>query len=59
MTNKGRIMDDFEYKICAEYNNCSECPFEKSTGEHFTCDIGTKEQFLKEVRNDRCKTYNN
>ena len=50
MTNKGRIMDDFEYKICAEYNNCSECPFEKSTGEHFTCDIGTKEQFLKEVK---------
>ena len=53
MTDKEQIMDDFEYKICVEYNDCSECPFGKSTGEYFTCGIGTKEQFMREVRNDR------
>lgn len=46
-------MDEFEYKICVEYNDCSECPFGVSTGEYFTCGIGTKEQWLKEVNNDR------
>lgn len=53
MADKEQIMDDFEYKICVEYNDCSECPFGKSTGEYFTCGIGTKEQFMREVRNDR------
>lgn len=59
MRDKEQIMDDFEYKICVEYNDCSECPFGKPTGEYFTCGIGTKEQFMREVRNDRLSKDDN
>lgn len=51
MTDK-QIMDDFEYKICVEYNDCSECPFGKCTGKYFTCGIGTEKGGLKEVQNE-------
>ena len=44
MTNNEIILDEFEYKICVEYNNCSECPFGVATGEYFTCGICTRKQ---------------
>lgn len=53
MTGKGQLLDNYEYKTCVEYNDCSECPFGKPTGEYFTCGIGTKEQWLKGSNNDR------
>lgn len=49
MTDREQMMDDFEYRICAEYNDCSECPFGKPIGKYFTCGIGTEEWCLKEV----------
>lgn len=42
-----------EYKICMEYNDCSECPFGKSTGKYFTCGLGAGKQILGELDDDR------
>lgn len=44
-------MNDFEYKICVEYNDCSECPFGKRIGEYYTCSLNCKDSDWNVVEN--------